>query len=139
MITFFRTEAQSVPVKFLVAEMKVRYWEDASVNGVEETEEETQIPFKKNNMWTLKIELETGKILNWPANTTAKTHYKICDAGTYSLLDENDNIVAEIKDYVPSILYPNAKGYGDYVILDINETGHINHWNPNLSAFEDRD
>ena len=56
----------------------VRYWEDASVNGVEDTDG-TLIPFRKGDLWCPIIDLETGQIYDWPAGANAYIHYKVCD------------------------------------------------------------
>ena len=46
---------------------------------------------------------------------TAQNGKKICD-------NEKDG-------YVPDFLCPADSGYGDYMIMDINEEGHIADWN----------
>ena len=70
---------------------------------------------------------------------TAKTHYKVADAGIYSLLNAAGEVVVERDWYVPSMLYPNADGFGDYVILNINEDGIIKDWKVDLTLFEGED
>lgn len=117
-------------VKYLLAQIQPRYWEDADVNGNEDDEDGTNIPLKNGNLWEITIEIESGKILNWPANTTASVHYKVCDQGNYYLLDKEFNILFSREDnYVPDVLAPCGQGYGDYVILDIDENGIISNWN----------
>lgn len=118
----------------LLAEMQVRYWEDGMVNGVEDVDGEL-IPLRDGDMWRLAIDLETGYVENWPTGTTAKVHYKVCDAGVYTLVDEDGTLITDRNGYVPNMLGPN--GYGDYVILEIDEDGMIQNWNPDLSYFED--
>lgn len=102
---------------FIEVEAGVRYWEDASLNGIEDTN--GTIPLRKGDAWNPVIELKTGLVLNWPNGIEAKIHYKVCDEGQYWLLDENKNRVAKWKGYyVPNdILCINSNGYGDYIIL----------------------
>lgn len=127
-----------VPVQYLLAECGVRYWEDATVNG--ETDHEGDlIPLRNGDTWSPLIDLETGQIEGWPKGTTANIHYKVADAGVYSLLDENRVTVIKKDGYVPSMLSPCGTGYGDYVIMSINENGRISDWSADLSYFEDRD
>lgn len=129
-------EKKEVPVKYLRAQCGVRYWEDASVNDIDD-EDGTLIPHRKGDNWDITIDLDTGKIENWPADKKAYIHYKVCDAGTYQLLNEQRELVKEIDGYVPKILSPGGSGYGDYVIMDIDETGQIAKWRVDLESFDD--
>jgi hypothetical protein len=83
--------------------------------------------------WQLTIDLSKGEILDWPLGTTANIHYKICDDGTYYLLDENKNVLEEKNCYVPDILAYNCDGWGDYIIMNIDKNGKIKNYpvNPN--------
>ena len=74
------------PLRLLVS-AEVRYWEDAEINGTGDTEDGTLIPLKVGNLWKPSIELETGRVLEWPQGTTADIHYKVCDQGEYWLED----------------------------------------------------
>jgi hypothetical protein len=82
------------------------------------------------------IEVETGKVIDWPANITADIHYKVCDAGVYVLMDENRAEVYRTDGYVPNILSPGGSGYGDYIIMKIDGSGKIEKWRADLSDFE---
>ncbi len=140
------TEVKSVAVKYLRARCGVRYWEDAEVNG-EQDEDGSRIPLREGTAadndslgggnWRPTIDLETGKIENWPAGTTASIHYKCCDDGDYELLDAERNVVKAISGYVPTIMCPEGEGYGDYVIMNIAADGTIAKWGVYLSEFED--
>jgi hypothetical protein len=121
----------------LVAEMEPRYWEDARVDGVAETDEDPRIPLRNGDLWILRIALDEGRILDWPDGVTAETHYKVCDAGTYRILDAEGAILAEREGYVPPFLAPGGHGYGDYVIVRIGPDGRIDGWNPDLSWFNE--
>jgi len=126
---------QELQVTYLRAKCGVRYWEDASVDGVEDTDG-TLIPCREGDYWCPLINLETGKIENWRQGVTADIHYKVCDDGVYTLLDANHVEVTRIADYVPSIMSPKDAGYGDYVIMDVDADGVIQKWKPSLKAFE---
>jgi hypothetical protein len=130
---------KKAPVTTLVASMEVRYWEDAEVNDVEDDPTNPVIPLRKGNLWNITVDLATGKIKDWPQGTTAITHYKVCDAGIYALLDADGTEVVRKADYVPSMLAPGGRGYGDYVILMINADGIIEQWEPDLSYFDEDD
>ena len=118
---------KEVNIKTLEINAGVRYWEDASVNDIEDVDGKL-MPFRKGDCWCPIIDIDTGIIKDWPKDTRAVVHYKICDAGSYFLKDEKGNIVLEIdNNYVPNDLIPGE--YGDYIILSINESGKINEWN----------
>lgn len=120
--------------KFLFAECGVRYWEDGEVNG-QADENGDLIPCRIKDDWSPLIEIETGTILGWPEGTTASVHYKICDAGKYTLLDADRKKIVTIDGYVPDIMSPGGRGYGDYVIMTIDGTGKIENWSVDLAAF----
>lgn len=120
--------------KFLQVEAGVRYWEDAEVNGIEDTEGEL-IPCRVGDDWQPLIELETGKILNWEIGKSAKVHYKVCDDGQYILQDAYREPIKTVDGYVISDLAIGESGYGDYIIMDIDENGMIENWRPSLRDF----
>lgn len=125
----------SVPVRYLHAECGVRYWEDATVNGVEDTEGKL-IPCRADDDWAPIIDLETGKIEDWPQGTVASIHYKVCDDGGYALLDANKKQVAAIDGYVIDMMCPEGNGFGDYVIMHVGADGTIENWKVDLTPFE---
>jgi hypothetical protein len=118
--------------KFLIIEAGVRYWEDATVNGAEDTKGDL-IPFRCGDEWCPIIELKTGVIQGWPKGTEADVHYKVCDAGQYWLADHEEVRRWKYQDHcVPDILSPEKTGYGDYIILHVFPDGSIRSWNGNV-------
>jgi len=113
----------------LIVEANVRYWEDATVNGQEDTEG-LLVPFREGDLWKPVIELATGRVINWPEGTTADIHYKVCDAGEYWLgTEKGEKLLKWEGDYVPDrFLTVGDGGYGDYIILDIDGAGEIEGW-----------
>jgi len=133
---FSKIKKVTYEVTYLKVDAHVRYHEDAEVNGVEDSDGKL-MPFMEGNQWTFWINLDDGSIVEWPNGTTAKTHYKVCDEGVYGLYDIFGKMIAERDWYVPGMLGPG--GYGDYIILDIDENGFIKNWNPDLSHFYEND
>ena len=123
-----------VPCEFEVAAIRVaaevRYWEDADVNGEPDTKDGSFIPLRDGTFWTPIIDLETGRVRDWPEGTSADIHYKVCDAGEYALLAPDGSVVAERNGYVPDMLAVGESGYGDYIILKIGADGLIAGWKP---------
>jgi hypothetical protein len=121
--------ADLTKAKFLEVSAGVRYWEDATLQGRDDPE--GAIPFRNGEMWEPTIELATGRALGWPQGLAAEVHYKVCDAGEYWLLNEARIRIAKWSGcYVPGeFLCPGGGGYGDYIILKIDEAGMIPGWN----------
>lgn len=125
-------------VKFLQVEASVRYWQDSIVNGEEDVKGDL-IPCREGDLWKPLIDIETGVILNWVIGKTAQIHYKVCDCGVYTLLDEDRNPILSKEGYVPKIMCPKDSGYGDYIIMDIDENGQIADWEILLSDLIEND
>lgn len=118
---------EEVEIKFVKVNVAVRYGEEDIPND---------FPLRKGDMWSAIIDIDKGMILDWPKGTKGELYMKVCDEGSYYLLDESGNTVLSIEeDYVPNELLPGE--YGDYLDLDINEDGYINNWysKPSLSDF----
>ena len=116
-------------LKYIIVDARVRYWEDARINGVED-EQGDLVPFRDGDSWKPVIDLENGIVKDWPQGMTASTYYKVCDDGDYWLADSDGNKrFKSIGYYVPDkYLFHGDKGYGDYIILDIDENGKIQNW-----------
>jgi len=114
---------------YIEVSAEVRYWEDASINEVEDYDGNL-IPHRKEKLWCPVIRLADGLVLDWPEGTTADVHFKVCDQGEYWLLDEKRNRVAKWNGfYVPDdFLCHGDNGYGDYIILKIGADGIIEKW-----------
>lgn len=111
----------------LDVEADVRYWEDASVNGVED-EDGTLIPGRDLNTWKIRLDLAAGRIAGWPQGTTARIHYKVCDQGEYWLSDAIGTRIAKWRGhYVPDSFLCHDGGFdsGDYIIMNVSEDGTI--------------
>lgn len=127
-----------VDIKTLHISAGVRYWEDATVNGVEDAEGNL-IPCRNGENWEPIVDVETGVIIDWPAGTIAKIHYKVCDAGTYKLCDAEGNVVLEHEGYVPKIACPQPDGFGDYIIMNVGLDGKIANWKFTTYGFDNAD
>lgn len=107
----------------------VRYWEDATVNGVRD-ENGTLVPFRSGDLWCPVIRLADGVVMDWPEGMQASIHYKVCDAGEYWLQDGERKRVAKWGGYyVPGeFLCHGDNGYGDYIIFNVGPDGRIAKW-----------
>jgi hypothetical protein len=77
--------------------------------------------------FVLKIDVETGQVLNWPKNSPFDFYdIKIVDEGKYLLLDKNGETIAEYDGYVPTCV--GEGGYGDYLEFEIDSASNIPGW-----------
>lgn len=80
----------------------------------------------------LKIDIDNGNIVNWPANVGGARfrNVKVQDNSIYMLTDGNNNPLIDDIDYryVPECLQIEEKGYGDYFEFEVEGNGHIKHW-----------
>lgn len=119
---------KEVKAKFIKVSANVRYWDDATING-DQCESGDNVPFKNGGLWEPVIDIDNGVVIDWPEGVDAKFHFKVCDAGSYYLLDWEFNVIASIEEnYVPSGLCHGDSGFGDYIIFDVNENGEIKNY-----------
>lgn len=138
--------------KQILVSCQPRYWEDSEVNGVDDIsfvdskgKGEPQMPCAEkikdkptscihSDHWAWRpiIDVETGQIKNWNKQVSAFIHYKVCDEFECLFIDEKGFIITQYEGYVPSFMYPKREGWGDYIIMDIDELGYIQHWDETL-------
>ncbi len=96
-------------------------------------------PKSPHPYWNITVDLDSHKVLEWTDDFGELTlNAKICDQGTYTLLDSNRNEFYTIKGYVPNCFLPEKDGFGDYLSLHINKDGFVTNWykNPDFKEFE---
>lgn len=130
---------EEVVIRTLVVEAGVRYWEDATVNDIEDKAGDL-IPCRDGDYWKPIIDIETGVITNWTKGVVADIHYKVCDDGTYYLKDAKNKTILKKEGYVPKILDLYNDSFGDYIILKVDTEGKISDWNnnPNVKDFKNK-
>jgi len=123
---------QEITVTHIKITLPVNYGEEDIPND---------FPLRKGDMWQAMVNIDTGKIENWPEHPRfqeCSLHMKVCDGGTYTLYsyfeDHWDKVSKREQEYVPNGVVPGT--YGDYVELDI-KNGIITNWpkKPDLRAF----
>lgn len=117
---------KEIEIKHIYIEAPVRYGDE---------DIPYDFPLRVGDMWRAKVEIDTGKIVDWPIGRTAYMHMKVTDSGAYTLLDDGGAVVAKREQkYVPDVI-PGE--YGDYIELTIDANGIITNWlkKPDLSDF----
>lgn len=128
------TVKQEFEVTFLKVRAGVRYWDDGEVNGVEDTDGNL-MPCREDLDWCPIININTGQITNWTKGTTAEVHYKTCDDNDFYLLDDKQKEIVHIEGYVIDMMSPKESGFGDYIIMDIDENGFIKDFQASFDEF----
>lgn len=89
-------------------------------------------PFRSGDIWDVTINAETGRIYDWPQGVAYDLYMKVCDLGSYFLLDSDGDVLGAIeRDYVPDCI---PGDYGDYIDLKIDGSGNITNWNTDFTV-----
>lgn len=94
--------------------------------GTIDPDDETQMSVK------MEINVNDGVVLNWPQGHTGRIYSKPVDSGVYTFTDAGGNTLKQIADYVIDGLDIDSEGWGDYIIMTINEDGKIKNWNKSV-------
>lgn len=133
---------KEVDIAYAECKIFARYWQDSRPNGEKDDAEHPKMPCveteknyagKDQLAWCPFIDLDEGRIVNWINGETAQIHYKSCDENEINLVDRDGEVVREYFGYVPDILDPYGEGYGDYVIMNIDEHGYIENFNNDVN------
>ena len=121
---FTVTKPVEIQVSFVRIAVAVRY---------EDEDMPFDFPGRIGDMWSVTVDIETGKILDWPEGVKHELYMKVCDEGSYYLLDSDMEAVGQIEqDYVPHGVVPGK--YGDYIEMDIRSDGTIGNWPKRLDV-----
>ena len=109
------TATKQVNVQYIKLSIPVRY---------DDEDMPYDFPLRDGDIWEATINIDNNQIENWPQAQSGKFSIKVCDEGSYFLLNENKEVVGEIiENYVPNDVIPGK--YGDYVNMNIDETGKV--------------
>lgn len=126
---------KEVELKTVIIEFPPRYIGDS-----DDDDFSPGTPMLQDGIWKASVDIDTGKIEGWPPGQSSEFFCKVCDKGTYTLIDDNGGVVASIdENYVPNNLIPGE--YGDYISMKINDEGVITNWpaRPSVSEFFEDD
>jgi hypothetical protein len=118
---------QEVEITKIIICVHVRYGEENIPND---------FPMRHGDLWKATVDIDTGRIEDWPIGKSGNVTMKVCDEGTYTLVDSTGKRIAELEnEYVPHGIVPGK--YGDYINLEINDQGVIINWpkHPDISTF----
>lgn len=117
---------KEIDIKFLRMEIPVRYGEEDIPND---------FPGRTDDVLSLLVDVESREIIGFPKDFCYNVHMKVCDEGSYYLLDANKEELLKLENYyAPNEFVPGS--YGDYVELNI-VNGVIENWlkNPKIDEF----
>jgi hypothetical protein len=129
-----RQAVLEVEVDAIGGEVPVEYGEDDIPND---------FPGRSGDVLRMVLDLNGGRVLDWPSGRTADLCLKVRDGGTYTLLrydaaaDGVRHVVATLSGYVPDCI-PEG---GDYLEFRVEADGRVSGWNPTVgevtAAFRD--
>ena len=120
---------ENVNVKKLHFRAYVRYWEDGEFYCPNNKTTNCIIPGRDDQYWDCTIDIDSGKILNWIPGVVGDVCFKVCDEFSCEFIDDKSSYIYTIEnDYVPDFMCPVEPGYGDYIIMNIDEDGKIENW-----------
>ena len=96
---------------------------------------------EENKQFDFTVCLDSAGICGWNYNSDFRLRAKICDSGTYILLDELKKPLLQIDGYVPDgVIPPMEHNWGDYVDFYISSNGKVVNWpdSPDLMVFAER-
>jgi hypothetical protein len=92
------------------------------------------IPGIAGKWWEARIDLATGTIAGWNADSPIDVFGKVRDEGIYRLLDASGAVVVERDNcYVPRCINDG----GDYLSMTVSPDGKIAKWHPDLDGFDE--
>ncbi|MBQ7773463.1 MAG: helix-turn-helix transcriptional regulator [Bacteroidales bacterium] len=96
---------------------------------------------EENKQFDFTISLDDAKIYGWSYDANFRLRAKVCDSGTYILLDGEKKPLLQIEGYVPDgVIPPLEHNWGDYVDFYMDSNGKIANWpdSPDLMIFAER-
>ena len=136
------TIPQTINAQQLHCYIGARYWEDSSFNGRQDDEDGTiarklfEDRFEKyggHEFLHLTIDLDNGKILDWPEGNNAVFNYKSCDINRFILTGLSNTgeyiWIGTPKGDTEYVIGPEfMNDYGDYFCPTVNEQGEIQNY-----------
>ena len=94
-----------------------------------------------NKQFDFTVGLDDAGICDWSYNSDFRLRAKVCDSGTYILLDEERTPLLQIAGYVPDgVIPPLEHNWGDYVDFYVSSGGKVVNWldSPDMMVFAER-
>jgi hypothetical protein len=79
-------------------------------------------------IWRPIIDVEYGQIINWDKQVNAYIHYRVYDNFKCIFKNEDGFVITMYNGFVPQFMCPKRDGYGNFIMMDIDECGYIQHW-----------
>lgn len=90
-------------------------------------------PGRDDDEWRAVVDVDSGILMTetfcpWPSGYALDLQAKPRDSGTYKVLAENGELIAQVEqEYVPGWI---PGDYGDYICLNIGDDGKVANWCP---------
>lgn len=90
-----------------------------------------RIPLVKYNEWKVNVDIDTGRIQDWPTGETEDIFWrvKVNDGDCrIDILDDNGEVIKRYKGIIPRLLN-RTRVVADYLDIEITSDGYIDCWN----------
>lgn len=116
-----KTVTEELNVTHIKCELPVRYDEEDIPND---------FPGRSGDLLELLIDVDSEKIVNWPADRgRSSIDMKVVDGGNYYLMS-GDKVLASLEgEYVP----PCIPEGGDYIVMEIESDGLVSNLGNRMS------
>ena len=120
-------------IRYVKAVIEPISFETSYVNGKKDSNKNTKMPGIYENedgkKLSIEIDLETGKVINWPNGTYAQMSYKVGDYGEYTMYDKDWKRLCVYEGYVPELFQLEEKEKnGDWFSIKIGKDGKIKNF-----------
>lgn len=92
-------------------------------------------PLRNGDEWRAVVDIDTGKLHDWPKGKSATLSMGVCGGGAYSLYNKSGSKLAVIANHIPHGVIPGEGN--NYIRLSIDGNGVILNWpqSPDVSEF----
>lgn len=120
-------------IRYVKAVIEPISFETSYINGKKDSNKNTKMPGIYENedgkKLSIEIDLETGKVINWPNGTYAQMSYKVGDYGEYTMYDKDWKRLCVYEGYVPELFQLEEKEKnGDWFSIKIGKDGKIKNF-----------
>ena len=90
-------------------------------------------PQRTGDVWEIKVNVDTGEIIDFPKDVERRVYMKVCDEGSYFLENRHGEDIASMYECPVPKCIPGK--YGDYIDFHIKD-GLITNWPKKFNPFE---
>lgn len=126
-------EIEKINAKYIIIRAYTMFFDDSFINGNKDSNYVPNMPCiaEEDNCWQPIIDIDEGKILDWPNDIEANIIYQVNGDCEIICKTKDDKTICtnENYKYVPKFLSPGEKECDYYIQMNVSKNGHIENWN----------